>query len=293
LEALKTMETEIRRTSELDELLPGHPSPGDGGLWPGLLAELHAAYQQESDDAPLPVRYYLDWLYEALAEQRREKTLGRGVFLNTVHGAKGLAFEHVLILDGRWQMPAQRQKQEEERRLLYVGMTRARATLCLLELEPRGNPFIQGLTGDGILRRPAPAADPDRILSPARQYHIPGLRDLHLGYAGTFAPEHPIHAHLSRIQAGDRLHGIETNDAIGIHDDAGFCIARLSSAGRSAWSGRLSRIAEIRVLGMLRWSADDSREPYRHLARTPSWELPLMEWVLEEPPSGDVEPAQA
>lgn len=31
------------------------------------------------------------------AEQRREKSLGQGVFLSRVHGAKGLEFEHMII----------------------------------------------------------------------------------------------------------------------------------------------------------------------------------------------------
>jgi len=32
---------------------------------------------------------------------------------------------------------------------------------------------------------------------------------------------------------------------------------------------------------MLRWAADDSREEYRHLAKIPCWEVPLMEVVLK------------
>jgi len=282
LDALKAMETEIRSTSQLNHLLPESSGSSQADLWPTLIADLHAAYRQETDDAQLPVRYYVDWLYEALAEQRREKTLGRGVFLNTVHGAKGLEFEHVFILDSHWHMPPQRQKQEEERRLLYVGMTRAKETLCLLELDTNGNPFIRALSGDNFLRRPAPSGDSNHSLSLSRRYHILGLSDLYLGYAGTFAPEHPIHTHLSQTGPGDLLHFIPTGDTIGVHDVTGCCIARLSNAGCSTWSDNLNQIIEVRILGMVRWSADDSREAYRHLARTPFWELPLMEVVVED-----------
>ncbi len=42
---------------------------------------------------------------------------------------------------------------------------------------------------------------------------------------------------------------------------------------------------EIRVLAMIRRTAGDSREQYRHLAGTPSWALPLMEVVMENIPT--------
>jgi ATP-dependent DNA helicase RecQ len=279
LAALKAMEHETRSASRLDERLPAAPSGTMAGLWTGLLADLHAAYRLETDDAVLPVSYYVDWLYEALAEQRREKTLGRGIFLNTVHGAKGLEFDHVFILDGDWRRPSRRQKQEEERRLLYVGMTRAKETLCLLELASQGNPLLRELKGDGILRRSAPAGDSATPTMPARQYHILGLSDLYLGYAGTFAPAHPIHAHLAGIGPGDRLRLMENQDSIQVLDPTGFCIAMLSSTGTPKWIRELARIKEVRVLGMVRWTVDDSREAYRHLANAPSWELPLLEVV--------------
>ncbi len=283
LTALRAVETDIRKASRIGDLLAQECSRSDGRLWIELLRDLHTAYRQETDDAALPVRYYLDWLYEALAEQRREKTLGRGVFLNTVHSAKGLAFDHVFILDSDWRMPAERQKQEEERRLYYVGMTRAKETLCLLELQRQGNPFIRPLAGDHILRRPGPAGDPDASRSsPARQYHILGLNDLYLGYAGTFAREHPIHSHLAQTGTGDRLFFVENGDAVEVHDPTGLCIAKLSNAGRLTWAPKLSQILEVRVLGMIRRTIDESGEQYRHLAMIPSWELPLMEVVFQE-----------
>jgi ATP-dependent DNA helicase RecQ len=160
-------------------------------------------------------------------------------------------------------------------------MTRARETLCLLELETNGNPFIRALNGDSILKRQAPAVDLDADLGLARQYHILGLSDLYLGYAGTFPPGHPIHVHLSQTGPGDRLRFRENGDTVEVHDAHGFCIARLSNAGCLAWSGKLGQIIEIRVLGMFRWAADDSREEYRHLVKIPCWELPLMEVVME------------
>jgi DNA helicase II / ATP-dependent DNA helicase PcrA len=68
---------------------------------------------------------------EDRAEQNNPPTLP-GVTLATLHGAKGLEWEKVYLVgasDGT--LPWRGESIEEERRLFYVGITRARATLAL------------------------------------------------------------------------------------------------------------------------------------------------------------------
>ncbi len=66
-----------------------------------------------------------------------ELTKGEGVNLLTVHASKGLEFKDVYILDlmdGRFpnrKLAAKGGSLEEERRLFYVAVTRARDRLCL------------------------------------------------------------------------------------------------------------------------------------------------------------------
>src|SRR5690606_22637561 len=69
------------------------------------------------------------WRYDLLQWahlERRARTLGEGVHLGTMHSAKGLEFDHVVLLDDGTMADT-----PEERRLLYVALTRARRSLQL------------------------------------------------------------------------------------------------------------------------------------------------------------------
>ncbi|MCG8569752.1 MAG: UvrD-helicase domain-containing protein [Spirochaetes bacterium] len=65
-----------------------------------------------------------------------KKDLSRGIKLMTVHNSKGLEFDHVIIAgleDGLFphqNSVVENGSEEEERRLFYVAITRARKTLC-------------------------------------------------------------------------------------------------------------------------------------------------------------------
>jgi DNA helicase-2/ATP-dependent DNA helicase PcrA len=70
---------------------------------------------------------------EDRAEQNNPPTLP-GVVLSTLHAAKGLEWDHVFLIginDGILPMGEGSEAIEEERRLFYVGLTRARRTLRL------------------------------------------------------------------------------------------------------------------------------------------------------------------
>jgi DNA helicase-2/ATP-dependent DNA helicase PcrA len=69
---------------------------------------------------------------------------GGRVVLMTVHGAKGLEFERVLLTGMEEEMfpykgvdPGEREELEEERRLAYVAITRARSQLTMIHTQTR------------------------------------------------------------------------------------------------------------------------------------------------------------
>jgi len=97
-------------------------------------------------------------------EDKKEEA--KGVTLITLHAAKGLEFPHVFLLgaeDGL--IPHERSKSEgtvdEERRLFYVGITRAMKSLTITHclnrtkfgtaMYCRPSPFLQEIEGEGVL----------------------------------------------------------------------------------------------------------------------------------------------
>jgi DNA helicase II / ATP-dependent DNA helicase PcrA len=86
----------------------------------------------------------VDGFVESLHERFGESA-GRGVHLLTLHRAKGLEWEAVFlprVEEG--ELPIRRGDVEEERRLLYVGMTRAKRYL-LVTWEGRPSRFLDEL----------------------------------------------------------------------------------------------------------------------------------------------------
>lgn len=70
---------------------------------------------------------------EQAKKQEKDK---EGVLISTLHGSKGLEYDHVYILNvNEGSIPYKKAvleaALEEERRLFYVGMTRAKKTLQL------------------------------------------------------------------------------------------------------------------------------------------------------------------
>jgi DNA helicase-2/ATP-dependent DNA helicase PcrA len=78
----------------------------------------------------------------AVSQDFEYETVGEGVFCSTVHQAKGKEFDTVIIAGcEEGTLPSRRSDLSEERRIFYVGMTRARRTLCITWAAARREPW--------------------------------------------------------------------------------------------------------------------------------------------------------
>ena len=104
----------------------------------GITALLHLARELDADPAftPKTLRNYLRELEER-AEQNNPPVMPVTT-LATLHAAKGLEWDHVFLVGvNEGTLPTHENAVEEERRLFYVGITRAKRNLSL---SYRGNP---------------------------------------------------------------------------------------------------------------------------------------------------------
>lgn len=276
LDALRAQGATLCSGSDLGALRPATACSDENNPWLHLLDEVIAAWITETAGTPQPARDFADYLVESLIEQRREQMIGNGVLLSTIHGAKGMEFPHVLVLDGGGAGDGHlKGTEEEERRVLYVAVTRARATLCLLQRRDTCSPFLPALQGDFVLRRSAPAP---LLPTAARSYEVLALTELYVDYAARFSPDHPLHLRLRNLRPGAAVRLEERDGSIGVLDADGYWVAQLSRSGVESWRPRLPRVRAAHVIAIVRRRADDGFPDY--VPKSPSWELPVIEVEL-------------
>jgi ATP-dependent DNA helicase RecQ len=259
-------------------LFAGEPA----NAWTNYVAGLLDAWEQESGNAESPVQEALEFFYQACAESRREFSYGEGVTFSTVHSAKGTEYDHVLLI-GPWPIPARLALQEEERRTFYVGMTRARKTLAVFDRRDIRPSFPEQMQGASTFRYPyAATGAPNGAVAERFEYKVLALEDIHLGYPGQFGPGHPVHRALAGLNPLDKLtmQPVEGN-GIGLFDKTRTCVARLSRLAQSDWAAKLHRVHEVRVLAMVRRTAEqDSNGGRRERYLVGEWEVPVFEVVI-------------
>ena len=169
----------------------GRTAAGSGG-------RIRAGDQRRGDTGESLRRMAAEWGREVRRRQR-------GLLLLTAHRAKGLEFDHVVVLDGGWDRPGEGEDADAPRRLYYVAMTRARQTLALARL-PGPHPLLESLRGaPSALRRREPVNFPPPAPELARHYRRLSLRDVFLSFAGYRGPGHPVHRAIAALSPGDPL----------------------------------------------------------------------------------------
>lgn len=186
--------------------------------------------------------------------------------LLTAHRAKGLEFEHVLVLDGGgW-----RGRSDDERRLFYVAMTRARRTLTLCEAIGGHHPFIN--EADGLSLRSRPQPSPIQVGALDRRTWLADPGQVVLSWPGWFAPGAPIHRALAALDVGSLLVLRSRTDGKPgweLVDANGVVVGRMASK----FEPPAGEILEVRVAAIL---VRHARHEEAGL-RSTRWELVLPE----------------
>jgi len=179
---------------------------------------------------------------------------------------------------GNWDRPSTAIQEEEERRLYYVGMTRARKTVTLCELEKVSNPHTRVLDGRGVVRSKAGllSEPPDHLLR--LNYAMLDLSNVWIGYPTLSVG---IRRGIAMLHPGSlvRLEQRDGENRIFIRDSAGQKIGALSNAASAEWKDKLQSIKEVRVHSIINWRKDLlEQEPEKSCPD--EWEIPLVEVVL-------------
>ncbi len=255
------------------------PAPENANRWQMLIRDLIEQWEAGQGDEPLPAEYFDFFLQEYLNAQRRQVRFGSGVLLSTVHGVKGEEFEHVILLGADWGKAFGKgdQSNEEERRLFYVGMTRAISRLVMMQLDNQQNPHLPLLEGGSVWHERSQAVRPVKL----RRYAITGLGQLDIGFAGAHPVNHAIHSALSRLQPGMRVDLIASNRYINVIHK-GTTIAQFSAKGKKAWDSLLPQIRHAEILALIQRNKSQQTEEYQGRCKVEEWLIPILLVEIED-----------
>ena len=242
--------------------------------WIELLREAIDEYVLETGGAEAPLDHFIEWLAEWGRDVRRRQ---RGLLLLTAHRAKGLEFDHVVVLDGGWNSISRGEDADAPRRLYYVAMTRARQTLALTCFD-EPHPFQATLHDHpSVLHRP-PVAGLSPTPEMTTRYQRLSLRDVDLSFAGRYRANDPVHRAITALSPGDPLRVRTTQQPWQLLDRTGTVVGRLAKSYTPPPAMRL-RTATVLAIVMRRRS--DSGPQYQNALKCEEWEVMVPELVFQ------------
>ena len=265
----REQEGELRAAGALQWLLDQPQNP-----WNDMLAETLLVWWDETQNTAQSYASFQEWMAEWCQENRQQQ---HGLLLTSAHSAKGLEFDHVVILDGNWQSRNSLKDPDSERRLYYVAMTRAKHTLTLMDAE-LDNKFIGELELKGIAMvrdMPDLGPEPEEI---NHRYHRLKLKNIYLDFADHQEPGAEVHQAIGAMETGDPLTIDASENPWYVLNENGIRVGRLAK-GWPLPTGHQPVRAE--VLAIARWRKDLSKEEYRDRLRSEEWEVIVPEIVTK------------
>ncbi|MCG7373993.1 RecQ family ATP-dependent DNA helicase [Pseudomonas luteola] len=252
----KLRKAEGTLTTETLAMLFAKGEPLEEG-WPEFFETALSELKGELGECSLASNAIIDWLYDYARELRQQPR--QGLYLGTVHSAKGLEFRHVVLLDGGWLSEAK--TLADERRLYYVGMTRAQETLTLCEYA-MGNPFSHTLTDNAITQEYS--GRHDELLD--KHYKQLNLSEIDIGFAGRFHENATIHKDIGELKIGDPLNILSADGCYHLTNQHGRIV------GRTARSFKMDFVQErCEVAGIIARYSSDNKDNYQ--SKCAQWEV--------------------
>ena len=258
------------RSADLEDWLDRQPS----NPWTELLRQAVEEHSLETATADVPAASFIEWLAEWARDARRRQN---GLQLLSAHRAKGLEFDHIVVLDGAWDRVSRGEDPDAPRRLYYVAMTRARHTLALARL-PGSHPFQDALRDTPSVQWRDPVTLPPPTPDLARRYRRLALRDVNLGFAGYKPPNDPTHRAIGYLAPGDQLRVRRQSDRRELRNYEGVVVGTLASKFKAPTD---TRCIKATVLAIATWSRDRADPQYRQYLKNDTWQVVIPELVFE------------
>ncbi|MFW6055108.1 MAG: ATP-dependent helicase, partial [Thermodesulfobacteriota bacterium] len=170
--------------------------------WLLLFAQTLKHYLAETGSYRMPVRHFIGFVYDFSREARQGWLVQQDYLpVSTMHGVKGLEFPVVIIIG----QPALQASLEEERRLFYVAMTRAKDRLICLDRADGQNPFIEELNQEAQIdiRFEQPELSAEEARACRTELWELGLSDLVISFPAYPAVIDQAQAALTEMEPGD------------------------------------------------------------------------------------------
>lgn len=246
------------------------PNEQPGNKWISLLAEGIADLARELNKGVMPVPDIIEWIAEWARDTRGQQG---GLLLLTAHRAKGLEFDHVVILNGDWRNPSRNEDPDAPRRLFYVAMTRARHSLTVLTNGP--HQLIDASAPAVLHRRVANVKASE--LPVGEIYALPNLGLVDLSYAGRLNDGNESLTAIRDAKVSDPLKLISRKGKWILIDGGGRLVGRMANS----WQHPEGYVFDTGKIGaIVIWRKVDNKEEFQGSLRRDSWETILPELVF-------------
>ena len=268
---LRSRDSRLVANKDLNDWANNQPT----SPWVELLQECISEYTLDNGDEESLAENFIEWLAEWGREVRRRQ---RGLLLLTAHRAKGLEFDHVVVLDGNWDRIGYGEDLDAPRRLYYVAMTRARHTLTLARfLGP--HPLQDALQGNpSMMRRRKPDNLPPASPELERRFKRLNLGDVFLNFAGRRRLGDPVHRAIAALSPGDPLQVRIRSKRWELLDRNGLVVGQLAAGFRPPDN---MRCTHAKVWAIAVWNRERSKPQYQGDLFCDSWEVVVPELIFE------------